>query len=144
MDKYHSSAFKYSNKERNGPIAENIQETEVRKHDLLEGLLLGADDSESWLLHGLSQPDKLRDCRPRPSSVTSGRARDDSCPLLGKSILLRTAHRSVSARSVNATKKGKTKVCVCSASATGYFKNNKKNPQLKSSLYTLLINTDSL
>lgn len=79
------------------------------EHYSLEGLLVGADDSESWLLHGLSQPDKLRDCRPRPSSLTSGRARDDSCPLLGKSILFRTAHRSESVRSVNRTEKEKTK-----------------------------------
>lgn len=83
----------------------------------LEGLLLGADDSESWLLHGLSQPDKLRDCRPRPSSVTSGRVRDDSCPLLWKSILLRTAHRSESAPSVNLTAGEKS---VYSASDAGY------------------------
>lgn len=86
-----------------------MAEIQARQHYSLEGLLFGADDSESWLLHGLSQPDKLRDCRPRPSSVTSGRARDDSCPLLGNSILLRTAHRSESARSVNTAEKEKTK-----------------------------------
>lgn len=64
--------------------------------------------SASWLLQGRSQPDRLRDWRPRPTSVTSGRplAEDNSCesdmppPLqLGKSILLPTAASSDSFRS---------------------------------------------
>lgn len=71
----------------------------------LEALLFWVDFSESWLLHGLSQPDKLRDWRPRPSSLTSGRPRDESWPLLGKSILLRTADRSEAGQSVNTVQK---------------------------------------
>lgn len=51
--------------------------------------------SVSWLLQGLSQPDSLRDWRPRPRSVTPGGPLDDGIswepgmpPQLGKSILL--------------------------------------------------------
>lgn len=51
--------------------------------------------SVSWLLQGLSQPDKRRDWRPRPRSVTPGGPLDDCMswepgmpPQLGKSILL--------------------------------------------------------
>lgn len=51
--------------------------------------------SVSWLLQGLSQPDRRRDWRPRPRSVTPGGPLDDGIswepgmpPQLGKSILL--------------------------------------------------------
>lgn len=66
--------------------------------------------SVSWLLQGRSQPDRLRDWRPRPRSLTSGRPleepswRELPLPLtllLGKSILLPTAARSDSCRSVD-------------------------------------------
>lgn len=51
--------------------------------------------SVSWLLQGLSHPDRRRDWRPRPRSVTPGGALDDGISSepgmpaqLGKSILL--------------------------------------------------------
>lgn len=47
--------------------------------------------SESWVLHGLSHPGRLRDCSPRHRSLVSGRPRGDSCAEGGKSILLAVA-----------------------------------------------------
>lgn len=55
-----------------------------------ECVLLWAEESESWVLQGRSQPVRLRDCRPRHKSFASGRPREDSCAEVGKSILLVT------------------------------------------------------
>lgn len=52
-----------------------------------ECVLLGAEESESWVLQGRSQPVRLRDCRPRHKSFASGRPRGASCAEVGKSIL---------------------------------------------------------
>lgn len=83
-----------------------------------EAVLVCTEWSVSWLLHGLSQSDRLRDCRPRPQLLTSGRPLDESWPPLGKSILLRTADRSESGRSVNRVQKWNTQFGD-SASAVG-------------------------
>ena len=64
-----------------------------RRGPLMEGaecVLLWAEESESWVLQGQSQPVRLRDCRPRHKSFASGRPREESCAVLGKSILLVT------------------------------------------------------
>lgn len=53
-----------------------------------ECVLLWAEESESWVLQGRSQPVRLRDCRPRHKSFASGRPREESCAEVGKSILL--------------------------------------------------------
>ena len=55
-----------------------------------ECVLLWAEESESWVLQGRSQPVRLRDCRPRHKSFASGRPREESCAEVGKSILLVT------------------------------------------------------
>lgn len=55
-----------------------------------ECVLLWAEESESWVLQGRSQPVRLRDCRPRHKSFASGRPREESCAEVGKSILLAT------------------------------------------------------
>lgn len=47
--------------------------------------------SESWVLHGRSQPVRLRDCRPRHKSFVSGRPRGAWSCDVGKSILLAVA-----------------------------------------------------
>lgn len=62
--------------------------------------LLWAEESESWVLQGRSQPVRLRDCRPRHRSFASGRPRGESCAEVGKSILLVTVS-SESGKSVS-------------------------------------------
>ena len=66
-----------------------------RRGPLMEGaecVLLWAEESESWVLQGRSQPVRLRDCRPRHKSFASGRPREESCAEVGKSILLVTVY----------------------------------------------------
>ena len=77
-----------------------IQSGKQKAWYLLEGELVWIWEGEecesvSWLLQGLSQPDRRRDWRPRPRSVTPGEPLDDGIswepgtqPQLGKSILL--------------------------------------------------------
>ncbi|KFO27172.1 Dynamin-binding protein [Fukomys damarensis] len=56
----------------------------------IECVLLWAEESESWVLQGRSQPVRWRDCRPKHKPFASGRAREDFCADMGKSILLIT------------------------------------------------------
>lgn len=49
-----------------------------------------AEESESWVLQGRSQPVRLRDCRPRHKSFASGEATGKNLMKVGKSILLVT------------------------------------------------------